>query len=91
MHSNGKLNLVHTDLCGPMKNPTNQGNLYFITFIDDYSWKVYVYFLRHKNEAFKKFQEFRNYIENYTGLCIKTLHSDQGGEYVNGPFKSYLK
>jgi hypothetical protein len=82
--SNGKLNLIHTDLCGPMKNPTNQGNLYFITFIDDYSRKAYVYFLRYKNEAFEKFQEFRNYVENQTGLRIKTLRSDRGGEYVNG-------
>jgi hypothetical protein len=74
-----------------MKNPTHMGNLYFITFIDDYSRKAYVYFLRHKNEAFEKFQEFRNYVENQTGLRIKTLRSDRGGEYINGPFKDYLK
>ncbi|KAI5317803.1 hypothetical protein L3X38_037510 [Prunus dulcis] len=37
------LELIHTDVCGPMQNESIGGNKYFITFIDDYSrmcWKL---------------------------------------------------
>ena len=46
--------------------------------------------MRHKLEAFEKFQEFKVEAEKQLGLCIKQLRSDRGGEYLSGEFKSYL-
>ena len=46
--------------------------------------------MRHKSEAFGKFQEFKTEAEKQLGLCIKQLRSDRGGEYLSGEFKSYL-
>lgn len=43
------LELVHTDLCGPMQAESIGGNRYFLTFIDDYSRMCWVYFLRNKS------------------------------------------
>jgi hypothetical protein len=40
------LEIVHSDLCGPMQTPSISGRLYFLTFIDDFSRKVWVYFLK---------------------------------------------
>ena len=74
-----------------MKKATHFGNRFFITFIDDYSQKAHVYFLKHKNEAFDKFLEFKVYAEKATGLHIKTIRSDRGGEYVNHHFQNFLK
>ncbi|CAK9816532.1 Retrovirus-related Pol polyprotein from transposon TNT 1-94, partial [Anthophora quadrimaculata] len=54
------LQLVHSDICGPMETQTLGGAKYFITFLDDYSKKVYVYFLRNKSDALEKFKEFRH-------------------------------
>ena len=85
------LDLVHTDLCGPMRECTPQGNKYFITFIDDYSRKAFVYFIKAKNEAFEKFQQFKSLVENQTGQRIKTIRSDNGGEYINAPFQHFLR
>jgi ornithine carbamoyltransferase len=72
-HATKPLDVIHTDLCVPMKTETHQGNRYFISFIDDYFHKAYVYFIRLKNQAFEKFQEFQAQVEKATGLHIKTL------------------
>ena len=45
------LELVHTDLCGPMQNQSIRGNRYFIIFIDDYLRMCWVYFLRKKSST----------------------------------------
>jgi hypothetical protein len=74
------LEIVHTDLCGPMKKPSLGGRVYFLTFIDDYSRKTWVYFLKHKSETFEKFKEFKVLVEKQSGLSIKILRLDRGGE-----------
>ena len=42
----GVLDLIHFDLCGPMSSVSLRGFEYYATFIDDYSRKTYIYFLR---------------------------------------------
>ena len=85
------LELVHTDVCGPLKPMSNGKNRYFLTFIDDYSRKTWVYFLRRKSEVFEVFKEFKNLIEKQSGYFIKRLRSDQGGEYSSDLFEDYCK
>ena len=86
-----KLELIHTDLCGPMDTATLlHGKAYFMTFIDDYSRRSWVRLLAHKDEAFECFQEWLAEVERETGLKVKVLKSDGGGEYVNSSFKAFL-
>ena len=59
------LDLVHTNLCGPMSTSARGGYEYFITFIDDYSRNGYIYLMRHKFEAFEKFKGFKAEVENH--------------------------
>ena len=77
------LELIHSDVCGPMTTPAREGFSYFITFIDDYSRYGYVYLMKYKSEAFEKFKEFRQEVEKQLRRSIKTLWSDRGGEYLN--------
>ena len=84
------LELVHTDVRGPMSTQAKGGYEYFITFTDDYSRYGYVYLMRRKSKAFEKFKEFRAEVENQLGKHIKAIQSDQGGEYLLGDFKDYL-
>ena len=49
------LELVHTDLCGPMQTQSIGGSFYFLTFINDFSRKDWVYFFKHESETFEKF------------------------------------
>ncbi|KAL0374052.1 UNVERIFIED_CONTAM: Transposon Ty1-BR Gag-Pol polyprotein [Sesamum radiatum] len=89
--ANGLLDLVHTDVCGPLSIPTRGGFSYFITFTDDHSRYGYVYMMRYKFKAFGRFKKYRLEVENQTNCKIKILRSDRGGEYLSGEFIDYLK
>ena len=49
-----RLDLVHTDVWGPTQVSSLGGSHYYVTFIDDATRKVWLYFLRHKSDIFKK-------------------------------------
>ena len=85
------LDLVHTDVCGPMQTRSLGGAFYFLLFIDDCTRYTWVYFLRRKSDVFEYFKEFRNMVEKQTEKSIKILRSDQGGEYKSGDFNKYCK
>ncbi|KAK4402482.1 Retrovirus-related Pol polyprotein from transposon TNT 1-94 [Sesamum angolense] len=70
------LELIHTDVCGPMRIPSHEQNRYFILFIDDYSRMTWVYFMREKSEVFKVFKKFKNLVEKQSGRSIKVLRSN---------------
>ena len=61
------LQLVHSDLCGPINPTSTSGKRYFITFTDDYNRKTWVYFLYEKSETFITFQRFKEKVEKMTG------------------------
>ena len=44
----GVLDLIHSDLCDPMSVVSLRGIEYYVTFIDDYSRKTWIYFLKSK-------------------------------------------
>ncbi len=88
--STRKLQLVHSDVCGPMTESIG-GNRYFVTFIDDYSKCCAVYFLKNKSDVFRKFKEFEATATNESGQRIGTLRTDNGGEYMSSEFEAYLK
>lgn len=81
--SKGILDLVHSDVCGPMPDKTLGGCLYYVSFIDDHSHKTWIYLLKTKDQVFEKLREFKAQGENATGRRIKILRSDNGGEYVS--------
>ena len=85
------LEIVHFDICGPMHTSSISGCKYFLTFIDDYSRKTWVYFLKHKSDAFSYFQQFKALVENQSGHRIKILRTDKGGEYVSNEFLKFCK
>ena len=85
------LGLVHSDIAGPMEKESIGGKRYFITFIDDFSRKVTVYMMRNKSEAFNKFKIFQARAERLHGNKIKTLRTDNGGEYCSREFAAYLE
>jgi len=78
---NGILELVHIDVFGPVTVPSLSGSLYYVSFIDDFSRKTWIYFLRKKSEVFEKFKEFKALVENQTDKKIKVLRTDNDGEF----------
>jgi hypothetical protein len=85
------LDLIHSDVCGPMPVKSLGGPSCYVIFIDDYSRKTWLYLLKTKYKVFNKFQEFKDKIENLTNKKIKTLRTDNGGEYTSKEFVAFCK
>ncbi|KAM1753555.1 hypothetical protein ACFX12_006125 [Malus domestica] len=85
------LELVHSDVFGPVKQPSIGGMRYMVTFIDDFSRYVWVFFMKDKSDTFSKFKEFRESAEGEVGKKIRCLHTDNGGEYSSSEFSQYLR
>ena len=83
------LELVHSDICGPFKTCSIGGAKYFITFIDDFSKKVWIYFITLKSQALEKFKHFVRLTENSTGQTVCNLRTDNGGEYTSRAFAEF--
>ena len=76
------LELVHSDMCGPLQVQSIGGARYFITFIDDHSnWSV-VYPMHKKSEAFHYYKLFAYYAQTHTGRKIKILRSDPRSSFA---------
>lgn len=91
IRSKRKLQLIHSDVCGPMQTESIGGSKYFVTFIDDYSRCCKVYFMRQKSEVLSKFKEFERTFSNECGQRVARLRTDNGGEYTSKEFQEYLK
>lgn len=88
----GILDYVHSDIWGSPSSPDSLAECkYFITFIDDYSKKVWIYFLKTKNEAFTAFKEWKVAVETPTERKVKCLRTDNGLEFCNREFDNYCK
>ncbi|KAL0292972.1 UNVERIFIED_CONTAM: Retrovirus-related Pol polyprotein from transposon TNT 1-94 [Sesamum radiatum] len=80
------LDYVHADVWGPANVPTYGSNRYFLSIIDNYSRKVFVFLMKHKSEVFEKFQNWKTLVENQTGKTLKALRTDNGLEFCNQQF-----
>ncbi|KXJ72145.1 hypothetical protein RP20_CCG018741 [Aedes albopictus] len=87
------LELVHSDICGPMETDSLGGSRYYLTFIDDKSRRISVYFLAEKSaeNVFKAFEDFRRSAERQTGKKLKVLRTDNGKEFTNKLLGDHLK
>lgn len=85
------LELVHSDVCGPLPESSWSGAKYIVTFTDDYTRKTFGYLMKHKSEVMSHFLNFKRLVEKQLGLPIKIFRSDGGGEYCNDNFSKYLQ
>ena len=87
----GLLDLVHSDIMGPMETPSMSGVRYVLLFVDDRSRFKHCYILKQKSEAFERFKEYRARVEKQTGRQIGRLQTDGGGKYTSSQFLDYLR
>lgn len=86
-----RLDYIHSDLWGSSRIATHGEARYFLTLIDDFSRKVWVYMLKTKDEVFGRFVEWKTMIENRTDKKIKYLRTDNGLEFLNERFSNPCK
>ena len=87
----GTLDYVHADLWGPTKTPSHSGAWYFLSIVDDYSRKLWIYIQKTKDEAFDNFKGWKTLVENQTSRKIKRLRTDNGLEFCSEPFNDFCK
>ena len=75
------LQLIHTDICGPLLTVSWNGQQYFMTFIDDFSRYGYLYLIHEKSQSLEVFKSFKVEVENQLNKRIKNVRSESGGEY----------
>ena len=85
------LEIIHTDVCGPMNIEARAGYCYFLTFTDYLSRYGYIYLMKHKSETIEKFKEFQSEAENHRNKKIKFLRFDRRREYLSYEFGLHLK
>jgi len=85
-----KLHRVHSDLAGPFPRSLH-GCTYFVIFFDEFSKKLWVYFMARKSETYAKFREWKAMAELQAERKLREFQSDNGGEYVDSDFGAYLK
>ena len=83
------LEIVHTDLCGPIWVESYTGEKFFILFVDDYSRMMTVMYLREKLEVFEKFKWYLERVEKEIGKRLKCLRSYRGGEFISHEFNKF--
>ena len=83
------MEIFHTDVWGPSLVSSLGGSRFHVTFIDDFSRKVWVYFLKHKFDVFATFKKWKAEVENQTGCKVKCLRSDNEEEYDKSKFKEF--
>ncbi|KHJ44492.1 integrase core domain protein [Trichuris suis] len=86
------LELIHSDVCGPMQTATPSGNRYCLTMIDDYSRFTVAGLLKHNGQVPKAIQEILREWSTQFGRRAKALRTDNGKEYVtNEQLLKFLK
>jgi len=83
-----RVQLVYSELGGPMSQPSRGGALYFGTFTDNFFRWTDVVFLQKKSDLLSEEKKWLTKIKLHTGTKIKILRSDNGGEYLSSAFKA---
>jgi transposase InsO family protein len=83
------LELVHGDLCGPVKPATPGGRHYFLLLIDDATRYMWVVLLTAKSEALSAIKRIQAAAEKEYGCKLRVLRTDNGGEFTVAEFAIY--
>ena len=87
----GILEIIHFDVCSLMSSSSLSGSVYNVSFIDDFSRKTWIYFMKNKDEVFNKFKEFKALNKNHTEKKINIFRSDHGREFTSNEFKELCR
>nr|GFB44837.1 retrovirus-related Pol polyprotein from transposon TNT 1-94 [Tanacetum cinerariifolium] len=85
------LNLLHMDLCGPMRVASTNGKKYILVIVDDYSRYTWTLFLRSKDETPEVLKEILTMIQRNLQAPVITVRSNRGTEFLNKTLNAFFK
>ncbi|GJZ16739.1 retrovirus-related pol polyprotein from transposon TNT 1-94 [Tanacetum coccineum] len=89
--SKGRLNLLHIDLCGPMRVESINGKKYILVIVDDYSRYTWTLFLRSKDETPEVLKDFLKMIQHNIQAQVITIRTDISTKFLNQTLHAYFK
>ncbi|GBL73742.1 Retrovirus-related Pol polyprotein from transposon TNT 1-94 [Araneus ventricosus] len=90
IRSKNPLELLYADIWGPSQTRRKNGELYYLTFIDDYSRKASLYPIREKSNACYLIKHHKDQEENLLRQRVKAFHTDNGGEFIRNALENYF-
>ena len=92
LHATGRpFEYVHFDLWDPARTMTHGGCSYFLSIIDDYSGRVWIFVLKNKSDTFGKFKEWYTQIQTQMETNVKCLRTNNGLEFVSEKFNEFCR
>ena len=82
---------IHSDVWGHAPVKSLGGREYMLTFTDEHTREVTVYFMAKKSDTFEAYKLFEAWVSTHRQAKIKILRTDRGGEYLSNAFKKYLE
>ena len=89
--SKGTLDYIHSGLWGLARTQSHSGSRYFMSLVDDYSRKLWVFILKNKSDALMCFKQWKVLVENQTGKKVKRLRTDNGMKFCSEEFNKFCK
>lgn len=87
-----RLQMVHSDTCGPFRTPSKAGAKTFVLFTDDMTRMVWCFFMKSKTETAEAFKTFKALTEKHSGESVMRFRCDNGkAEYDNATFQAVLR
>lgn len=81
--------VIHSDVCGPMSVPSFSGCRYFVSFVDEHTGYIDIVPLIRKSDVLAQFKIFHAWLERKLDCILRTVQSDNGGEYIG--IRDYLE
>nr|GFA29992.1 hypothetical protein [Tanacetum cinerariifolium] len=88
--SKRRLQLLHIDLCGPMRVASINGKRYVLVIVDDFSRYTWTYFLRSKDETPEVLINFLMLVQRGLHAQVRIVRTDKGTEFLNQTLHAYF-
>ncbi|GKA51865.1 retrovirus-related pol polyprotein from transposon TNT 1-94 [Tanacetum coccineum] len=88
--SKRRLQLLHMDLCGPMRVESINGKKYVLVIVDDYSRYTWTHFLRSKDETPGVLIDFLRLVQRGLHAQVRTVRTNKGTEFLNKTLHAYF-
>nr|GEU40862.1 hypothetical protein [Tanacetum cinerariifolium] len=88
--SKRRLQLLHIDLCGPMRVASINGKRYVLVIVDDYSRYTWTHFLRSKDETPEVLIDFLRLVQRGLHAQVRVVRTDKGMEFLNQTLHAYF-
>nr|GFB14186.1 hypothetical protein [Tanacetum cinerariifolium] len=90
LSSKRRLQLLHMDLCGPMRVESINGKKNVLVIVDDYSRYTWTHFLRSKDETPKVLIDFLRLVQRGLHAQVRTIQTDKGTKFLNKTLHAYF-